>query len=589
MSRFRRTESGAMAIIIALVTCFVVIPLGTLAVDLGMQRVSRVDMQSVADTAAIDLARLINGGPASGYSSSTLLAAANASAGRDANWVGSTPTMGVYLVTAASTTTSDQSNFCSGSANAGDGYTLATGSTVPTAIVVTATSSVSFAIHGGAGAVCRSAVGAAFKNACFSVDSYAAQLATGNSAVLGPLTSMLGSNFSATLLGSSGLATTSVSLLSFLQILQANVGVGSVNQVLTTNVTATQFLTAEEQALTQSGTTSSTALTAFNNQLIANLGPLASKPIQVGQLLNLSQGGASALGASVNALDLAMGAIYLANGTNAIALSVSTPPSISGISASASLIQKPQIACGQPGVSATTSQASINLTANLMSANSLTSNLLTGLNNLLSSVLGLLLGGHSLSVTVGAITGSVSLAQASGTLSSVSCSGANATGMAIAESSSLAPVTLSLPITITDTYTPPLGIGPKTVSTATVTTTVTTNPVQPSSTTGTFSLPADYNVPKAGPSGNLSLSNLTVTTTVKNSDPNNIITSDFSSIANLGGNILGSLTSTLLGNILGPVLTNAASSLQSWLGLTLAGSTFTALPPASCGVPKLIG
>ena len=51
-----------MAIMVAIITCFAVIPLAAYAVDIGVQRVARRDIQAVADVVALDLARQLGEG-----------------------------------------------------------------------------------------------------------------------------------------------------------------------------------------------------------------------------------------------------------------------------------------------------------------------------------------------------------------------------------------------------------------------------------------------------------------------------------------------------------------------------------------------
>ena len=51
--RRRCRENGAMAITLALVTCFILVPLSAVVVDIGMMRVARGDMQAVADVVAL--------------------------------------------------------------------------------------------------------------------------------------------------------------------------------------------------------------------------------------------------------------------------------------------------------------------------------------------------------------------------------------------------------------------------------------------------------------------------------------------------------------------------------------------------------
>ena len=57
----RRDESGAVALVVALVTVAVVLPIAAMGVDLGMQRVARRDMQAIADMVALDMSRHLDG------------------------------------------------------------------------------------------------------------------------------------------------------------------------------------------------------------------------------------------------------------------------------------------------------------------------------------------------------------------------------------------------------------------------------------------------------------------------------------------------------------------------------------------------
>ncbi|MGN6161684.1 MAG: pilus assembly protein TadG-related protein, partial [Marmoricola sp.] len=143
-----------MAVVIALLTCFVVIPLGALAVDIGMQRVARSDMQSVADVVALDMARLMQTG------GTPTTALATASAARTAGSVGSTPTVAVYLGYIAPTATfvSNQALGCGGSGSAYNSYFQPVSAGTANAVLVTATTGVHFSIHGGSGGACRSSI-----------------------------------------------------------------------------------------------------------------------------------------------------------------------------------------------------------------------------------------------------------------------------------------------------------------------------------------------------------------------------------------------------------------------------------------------
>ncbi len=593
----RRQEAGAVAIVLALLTCFLIVPLGALAVDIGIQRVARRDMQSVADTVSLDMVRSLTGSPASSYVASTLQAAANASRDRSKGWVGSTPKVTVYLGTVdPSKFVSNQANFCNGTADSSGYFTVATGTTVPTAVLVTATNVVNFSLIPGSGATCRSSVAVAQKLVCLTADSYGAALASGNSAVLGPLSKILGSNFNVGVLNSSGIATTNVGILPLLNVLKANLAVGSTDQVLTSNITISQLLAAETTVLNQQGS-SAAAVNALGSQFINNIGVMTSPAsFQLGTLLGMTTGSGAALGTTINALDLATAAVQLANGSHAIQVDITTPPLVANLSASLYITQGAQEKCTPPTTPLTvsTSQVGATITGNLTSA-SLVNSLVTGLTNLVSGLLGAL-SGHTITVSVGSFSVSAQAAQATGTVSAVDCAaGSNIpTDVKVAESSSLAPITISIPLTITDTYHPLIGTGY--VHTATLTTTVTTVVTQAGATTATF-LPSDYGQAKAGPSGNLSVGNLTVSTSLV-TDSNGLINSTLGGLVSTVNSIGNSVTG-IESTVLTPLLTNVTSGLQSLLGLSLAGSTFTVsgnLPSSSavpsrptCGSPSIAG
>ena len=62
--RPRADERGAVAIVVAVLMSAVLVTVAAYAVDLGLQRVARTDMQSLADVVSLDLARELDGRPA---------------------------------------------------------------------------------------------------------------------------------------------------------------------------------------------------------------------------------------------------------------------------------------------------------------------------------------------------------------------------------------------------------------------------------------------------------------------------------------------------------------------------------------------
>jgi Flp pilus assembly protein TadG len=102
LRRRGRDERGVVAITLALISCFVLIPLAALAVDIGVQRVARTDMQSLADMVALDLARGLDGKTtASQWAAKSPLLQQRAEASRDRNdtTVGHPPTVAAELGT----------------------------------------------------------------------------------------------------------------------------------------------------------------------------------------------------------------------------------------------------------------------------------------------------------------------------------------------------------------------------------------------------------------------------------------------------------------------------------------------------------
>lgn len=587
--RRRAQERGAAAMVLAVVTCFVLLPLSALAVDIGQQRIARKDVQAIADTAALDAVRSIT----ASSTDATVKAAAVSSAASDKGALGNA-TVDARLGYLAPTATwaSNQALGCDGTYT--DSYfTYPAPASKANAVLVVVRGTVSFGLGGvvgtRSGTVCRSSIAAvADPTACFSVDSYAAQLKSGNSLVLGPLLGLLGSDVNLTAISSSGIATTNVDVLSFLNALKADLNLGSVDQVLTTNITVNQLLAAEVEALSKAGTTTAAVVTVLNQQLIARLGHLPTNlPFTLASLLNLSQGAGSAVGAQINALDLAMAALNLANGTHALDLSVGTASGIADLSAHVTVIQKPQLTCGGVGTTATTPQIQLTATGSITGGN-----LVSGLVDVVGATLSLVscltsvVTGHCqwISAAVDPFSITASVASATGKLSSIQCNGSTAAGIKVAESSALAPITISLPITISyvdkNIYT-----GTITTKSTTLTATVSTAPAQPAGTTGSFTLPGDYNQAKAGPSGNLSIDHLSVDTQVTGDQYGLLggLLGATSTVVNGVNSVLGGIEST----VLTPLLSVLTSALHSLIGLDLAGSSFTVVPPTTCRAPQL--
>lgn len=189
--------------------------------------------------------------------------------------------------------------------------------------------------------------------ACTKIGTYLASLKSADSGLLNNdlLNHLFGGTvpLSLTAVGYQGLADSSVTLGQLAQVSSLNVG--SVDQLLTTSLTAAQLASAMASVLSSQGNTSAAANLGT---IAAGLSMQTSAQIPVANLIDvgLAQGG-SAAAIAVNPLDLLYGALTASaqlsavNGTNLLATGISLP-SIAGV-ASASVylkvIEAPRIGC----------------------------------------------------------------------------------------------------------------------------------------------------------------------------------------------------------------------------------------------------
>ncbi|MGN6161600.1 MAG: pilus assembly protein TadG-related protein, partial [Marmoricola sp.] len=244
-----------MAVALALITCFMIIPLGGLAVDIGMQRVARSDMQTVADMAATDMARVL------GKGTTPTAAMAAASASRASGAIGATPTMNVYLgvISSSAPFVSSQSRGCGGSPYDNYFQAVPSGGTA-NAVVVTASTKVSFVIDAGSGGTCRSALARVSGSVCYELGSYAAAVNSGDSSVLAPLNDIFGLNFQ--LLSYQNIAGAKLTLGQ----LAADSHFGTATQLLGGSIKVSDLVLAMIDVL-QQGSGNTAAITALNSML----------------------------------------------------------------------------------------------------------------------------------------------------------------------------------------------------------------------------------------------------------------------------------------------------------------------------------
>lgn len=328
----RRDESGVVAIALALISCFVLIPVAAMAVDLGVQRVARTDMQSLADVIALDLARHLDGeSTAAQLNSASPNMQKRAEISRDKNLstVGAAPAVVAELGTYDIAT----DTFTVLALNSPD---------VPTAVRVTASTSVDFGFMPGKGGTDRSAIAQAESSACFQLGSFAAALNPTSSPVLKDmLTPLLGSS-TLTMAGYNGLASTRLSLFDLMQT--SYIQAGTVNELLAVpDLSVADLFHASAQVLQAKGKVAEAAV--FQNA--ASASSVAAATISVDDLIDLSNGSDAVLQTQFNALDILVGTVFLANGDNLLDIA-NLQTSLSSVGVTNSqlrLIERAQRAC----------------------------------------------------------------------------------------------------------------------------------------------------------------------------------------------------------------------------------------------------
>lgn len=358
-----RDERGVTAVLVAVLMSAVLLVSAAFAVDLGQQRVVRRDMQAIADVVALDLVRLLNGSKASDYDKSAFDAAKDQSVARNDKALGGK--------LAASDVTWDFVQ------RSGSDWVVIpkTAEDAPTAIRVSAKSDTTFAFGGVTGAArggsTRTAVAQAESYACIGIGSYAAALDSSGSSILGPLLGdALNSAVDLQAIGYNGLASADISLLDLLHA-PGITAVGTDNLADIEPVTLSQLMIASAAVLRQNGDTAEAKILYDPGPppsgLATKIGPQLNN-VNIGDIIEISQGAGSALGTNLNAFDLITSAIFLANGDNAIAINGLgiNLPLLGSITGGVKIIQKPQESCTGVGSHVTTSQIQIKpLTATL--------------------------------------------------------------------------------------------------------------------------------------------------------------------------------------------------------------------------------
>ncbi|MBA2609315.1 MAG: hypothetical protein H0U92_10275 [Actinobacteria bacterium] len=511
----RRDERGAV-LIIGAVACLMAISFAALGVDIGRIAVDKKNDQNVADLAALDAARalgfVVNTTNQAGYDGAANTAA-DASAARN------------HFVENGSTFTVDS---LTGSLNSSNNFVPDASAS---AVQVTVKSRVKNQFVSGSKDLTATAVAlVGGPIAAFSVGSTLTSLDTSRSYLDPVLKNWLGATGSLSAVSYNGLATGNVSLGKLqTALLAAGVSVGTVDQLLTTDITVKKLLQATASAL---GT--STATTEINDLIAANINQTAT--IKLNQLVNVATPSDSAvLSGTVNVYHLVNGAAELMNGSSFATVANNVTIGAATLDASVKLISPAQTGIGPIGTTAENAQGVVKATLHVKA----------GLLNDAVDV--------ALTYTVG---------QAKGTLSSIVCGASPSIGVSVATAGSSVSATGTTAVTGTLTLTP-------------------TSVAASGPTALSFGYPAEFTpVSKRAPNATSGLGSTTIATTGTGNVLLNLILAVTNPLTNVIATAVTNATSTLT-----PIL--------KAIGLDVGAADVTALgifpDPTSCGGhPRLV-
>jgi uncharacterized membrane protein len=357
----RRTKDDRGAVIPLVALAITALMAATaMTVDLGRVSLKRRDLQAVADAVALDMSRLIDGRTATQIYTTPANAWSNAlTASRDRNDfpVGGDRTLTAELgcynsITKAWTTT------CS----------------TPDTVRVEAGDHIDYAFQPGGTTTQRVGFAGQQNVASFSLGTSMANLQSGNSTLLNPVMSrLLGGTVNLSAVSYQGLAGANVTL----QQLAAAAGVGTVNNLLTSQFTAAQFAQIAATALNANGQ-SSLAATFYNAGNPSDPATFyrqatTSGTFTMGNILHVSSPTSqSALTSQVNLFQLLMAGAMAVNANSSppsfLSASITVPPisvpNVSNVAVTSTFhVISPPVVCANCHVNDSISTAQIDLRA----------------------------------------------------------------------------------------------------------------------------------------------------------------------------------------------------------------------------------
>lgn len=328
-------QRGALGVLGGLVLLLSVL-FTALAVDTGRLMLEHRRLQLVADMAALD-ASSQSGGCGDG-TLALAEAAAQTSAARNNHSIADARTLDVLLGN-VSVGTGGVRNFTSDDPESSMAVQVTAGNTVPASLFAGG-------LLGREATLQATAVAERQALAGFCVGSGLLSFNTQDSIVLNALFGeILGSPLSLDAVSYQGIANARVSLLS---LVQAAIGVGTVDELLHVPLVVGDLLQIYADALNASGVVEAEAIAAMQTLVSAAVRNLS---LELGEVLNVSAPNPEeAASAKVNLFDLVTSTAIVANGKNALVLPLAI--NLSGLTAEAELkvIELPQIAIGPPGM-----------------------------------------------------------------------------------------------------------------------------------------------------------------------------------------------------------------------------------------------
>ncbi len=581
-SRRPRDERGVVAIMVSILMVTVLTGFASFALDIGYKRMASRDMQAVADIVAMDMARELNGG-----STTTLLATNwNTKVGTSLSHQGgalgdalTVQTCNAAQVLAKKATLATTGICAYPGILKSDGTFISSGAAPATHVKVLTRTTVDYLlpVFAETGDTARSAVASAETMACIMLGSYAARVNAGDSALLGPLLGAIDSDLNLSLLSYQGLAGANVKL----RAIAADLGLGTVNELATTNVTLGQFYLATAHVLRNNGSTVEANLLESISTKVGSL------TLKVGDLIDLTTAGSSALDASFNALDLLTGAAQVANGDYGVsvpALGI-TIPGVSSLNGNLHITEQPKWKCGDAvtgtaaGDAAHSTQFDLNLGGTLVS---------------LPSILGA-------ATTTTGLDVHASAASASGWLRGVDCGNATASdpeGVTVDVKTGLADASVGVPIHIAGDVT----IGLLSVYRIDLNLMISTKLTSANNTQSINYTVPPQNYGQAKSTVNNALPMPTATVALDTTKPQSVRLLggllglpgiELGPIVTVLNPVLSAVTTSIVTPIVTPIVNSVndllLNKLSPALGLKLGGADLYLMPHPNCATPALRG